>query len=306
MRVLLLGSSGFLGAYVGYSLSALGWEVGGIARNSHPGINPSHLIDDASEVEALIRHHSCDVVINCIAMASHEACESDPEAAQEINARLPGKWAAAARSNGAQFVHISTDAVFDGESDHLYSESDPTHPGSGYGASKRSGEQAVLQADPEALVLRANFFGWSENSSKGILDFFVNAMSEGKTVQGFRDYEVSSLYMGDLCDAIVELLSAKAHGLFHAVASSTLSKYEFGLAVAKAGDLDAAYIQPGSLRENEGLSNRGAHLGLSVDKIEHLLGRSMPSTVQGLARAFEERQAVMDYLGGRTHTGETS
>jgi len=306
VRVLLLGSSGFLGAYVGYSLSALGWEVRGIARSPHPGINPSHLIDDASEIEALIRHHSCDIVINCIAMASHEACESDPEAAQEINARLPGKWAEAARAIGAQFVHISTDAVFDGESDHLYSESDPTHPGSVYGASKRSGEQAVLQADPEALVLRANFFGWSENSSKGILDFFVNAMSEGKTVQGFRDYEVSSLYMGDLCDAIVELLSANAHGLFHAVASSTLSKYEFGLAVAKAGDLDAAYIQPGSLRENEGLSNRGAHLGLCVDKIEHLLGRAMPSTVQGLARAFEERQAVMDYLGGRTHTGETS
>ena len=306
MRVLLLGSSGFLGAYVGYSLSALGWEVGGIARSSHPGINPSHLIDDASEVEALIRHHSCDVVINCIAMASHEACESDPEAAQEINARLPGKWAEAARSIGAQFVYISTDAVFDGESDHLYSESDPTHPGSVYGASKRAGEQAVLQADPEALVFRANFFGWSENSSKGILDFFVNAMSEGKNVQGFRDYEVSSLYMGDLCDAIVELLSVNAHGLFHAVASSTLSKYEFGLAVAKAGHLDAAYIQPGSLRENEGLSNRGAHLGLSVDKIEHILGRAMPTTVQGLGRAFEERQAVMDYLGGRTRSGETS
>ena len=46
------------------------------------------------------------------------------------------------------------------------------------------------------------------------------------------------------------------------------------------------------------LGNRGHNLGLSVIKLHELLGHPIPSTIQGIARALAERQAVMDYFGG--------
>ena len=297
MKVVVLGATGFLGSYLGFDLGRRGWDVTGVSRTPPIGFTDSHLVGSAGDIEDFLGATSCDLVINAVAIASHEKCEQDPTAAHEINATLPGAWARTAASTGARFVHISTDAVFDGTSSLLYTEADDTRSQSVYGQSKLAGEESVMEANPQALVLRANFFGWSKDSSRGILDFFVNAMTQGEKVSGFSDYEVSSLYMADLSDVLVDAIQAKGQGVYHAVAAKPLSKYDFGLAIAEAGDLDASFIQPGLLSGTSGLAARGHHLGLSVAKMEALLGRPLPSTQQGLARAFSERRAVMDYFG---------
>ena len=51
-------------------------------------------------------------------------------------------------------IHFSTDYVFDGESERPYLESDATNPQSVYGSSKLAGEQAVLAASADHLVVR--------------------------------------------------------------------------------------------------------------------------------------------------------
>ena len=297
MKVVVLGATGFLGSYLGFDLGRRGWGVTGVSRTPSIGFTDSHLVSSAGGIEKYLGATSCDVVINAVAIASHEKCEQDPAAALEINATLPGAWARAAGAIGARFVHISTDAVFDGTSSHLYTEADDTRPQSVYGQSKLAGEESVMEANPQALVLRANFFGWSKDSSHGILDFFVNAMTQGEQVSGFSDYQVSSLYMADLSDVLVDAIQAQGQGVFHAVAAKPLSKYDFGLAIAAAGGLGASFIQPGLLSEISGLAARGHHLGLSVAKMEALLGRPLPTTQEGLVRAFSERHAVMDYFG---------
>ncbi|MDP4803548.1 MAG: sugar nucleotide-binding protein, partial [Candidatus Nanopelagicales bacterium] len=202
MKVLVLGSSGFLGSYLGFALPKMGHEVSGASRNPvayFPANQVKEGLDDYSE---MIRSGDYQLVINCVAVASHEACESDPEMAETVNARFPGIWASVAAQAGARFVHISTDAVFDGSRAELYTESDETAPESAYGRTKVQGEQAVLAANPDALVLRVNFFGWSRSKNSGILDFFVNAFTHHTSITGFQDYVVSSLYMGDLAEAM--------------------------------------------------------------------------------------------------------
>lgn len=298
MRILVLGSSGFLGSFLGYALPRQGHEVLGVSRRNVPYFPGNHGVEGLEQFTEMIRSGDYDAVINCVAVASHEACEAAPENAQAVNATLPALWASAAAETGARFVHISTDAVFDGASAELYTEKDATNPESVYGMTKVQGEQAVLAANPEALVLRANFFGWSRTTKAGILDFFVSAFTDQSPITGFQDYVVSSVYMGDLVDAMMALVERGASGVFHTVSSTPRSKYDFGQMVARATGLSADSMTAGSLADATGLAPRGHNLALSTAKIEHVLGRAMPSTEAGIQRALSERAALMDYFGG--------
>ena len=298
MRVLVLGSSGFLGSYLGFALPRLGHEVSGVSRSPVPHFPDNHGVKGLEQFTEVIRPGDYDAVINCVAVASHEACEADPENAQTVNADFPAVWALAAADTGARFLHVSTDAVFDGASAELYTETDATNPESVYGMTKVRGEQAVLATNPDVVVLRANFFGWSRNTKTGILDFFVNAFTAQIPITGFEDYVVSSLYMGDLADAMMALVNGGASGVFHTVASTPRSKYDFGQMVATTSGLLSDSMTAGSLADATGLAPRGHNLALSTAKIEQVLGRVMPSTEAGIQRALSERDALMDYFVG--------
>lgn len=297
MSALVIGSSGFLGAYLGFALPREGREVFGVSRRDVACFPNNTVIPGLDAVRNIIREGDYDTIINCVAVASHEACEQDPKNAEAINSAFPGVWASAAYERGAHFVHISTDAVFDGTSSELYVESDETHPESVYGETKVRGEQTVLEANPEALILRVNFFGWSRRQKSGILDFFVDAFTNRLPITGFQDYVVSSLYMGHLAEVMMELAESRELGIFHAVSSTPLSKYAFGQMVSRVGGLSADSMSAGSLAEATGLAPRGHNLSLSTAKIEGILGHQMPSTEEGVERAFAERKALMDYFG---------
>ncbi|MDB4607103.1 SDR family oxidoreductase [Pontimonas sp.] len=304
MKALVLGASGFLGSYAGFALEKAGWDVTGASRSSARGYSKSIDVGSVGDIRSVIRSQPWDVVINCVAIANHEQCGSDPSNALLVNQELPGMWADQAWQSGSRFVHFSTDAVFDGSSTDLYSEDDATGARSVYGQTKRAGEEAVLSANPEAFVFRTNFFGWSHDRARGILDFFANGLESGTSMTGFRDYVVSSLYMGHLFELMIEALSAEGSGIYHLVSSSPLSKYDFGMSLAHAMGENSDLIEPGLLADNPALSNRGHHLGLSVDKLEALVGHPIPSTTEGIEMALTERRAVMDYFGSEMASGE--
>jgi dTDP-4-dehydrorhamnose reductase len=297
VKALVLGSSGFLGSYLGFALPALGWETHGVSRRDVTFFPNNTVVGSAHEITSVLERGGYDVVINAIAIASHERCEEDPAAALEVNATMPGRWAGACAERGMRFVHISTDAVFDGDSSSPYSEEDEPNPTSVYGRSKLEGEREVQAANTDALILRTNFYGWSATGTTGILDFFVAAFSAGRAIAGFTDYRVSSLYMGDLAEALVGLVAHGASGVYHAVASDSASKYDWGIAVATEFGLDHSSMAKGSLSDATHLSDRGRNLALSTAKIEDVLKRPMPTSFSGLTRAGQERATLMDYFG---------
>jgi dTDP-4-dehydrorhamnose reductase len=112
-----------------------------------------------------------DVVVNAAAFTKVDACESQVELAERMNARMPGEWARSLRGRGIRFLHLSTDYVFAGDGIRPYREDDPTGPRCVYGVTKRAGEQNVLEWDPAALIVRTSWvFGPGRNFVVAILD----------------------------------------------------------------------------------------------------------------------------------------
>ena len=86
-------------------------------------------------------------MVHAAVLSRADECERRPDLATELNARLPGRLAAACRPRGIRLVGLSTDLVFGGER-ALSDERPPPAPLSVYGRTKLEGEEALLAADP--------------------------------------------------------------------------------------------------------------------------------------------------------------
>ncbi len=113
-------------------------------------------LQNAEAIRAAILAADCDLVLNTAAFTHVDPAEARPDEAFAVNATAPGAMAAACAERGLPFVHLSTDAVFDGLTDRAYVETDEARPINVYGRSKLAGEAAVL-AHPKAVVLRISW-----------------------------------------------------------------------------------------------------------------------------------------------------
>lgn len=95
-----------------------------------------------------------DVIVSAAAYTAVDKAEEERELAFAVNARGAGAVAAAAKALGVPLLHLSTDYVYDGAKDAPYVEDDAPNPTGVYGASKLAGEEAILAAYANVVILR--------------------------------------------------------------------------------------------------------------------------------------------------------
>jgi dTDP-4-dehydrorhamnose reductase len=119
----------------------------------------------ADVIERWLDAHPADCLINAAAYTAVDRAASEPAAAMMANAQAPEALARACAARNMRFFHVSTDYVFDGRMDRPYREDDATAPLNTYGRSKQAGEQAVLAANPAAIIVRTSwlFSAWGVN-----------------------------------------------------------------------------------------------------------------------------------------------
>lgn len=256
-RILILGASGFLGANLALCGSAK-HEVVAQARSPLPssvGIRTvqSELLGTHDSAR-LLAEVQPSLVINCAALADVDRCERDPKLATDLNTTLPRNLAIACRSLGVGFVHLSTDAVF-GAADGPFTPDDPVGPINEYGRSKASGELAVLNELPTAIVARTNIYGWSPTGTRSLLEFFTNALEKQRQVLGFADVYFRPISVLSVWDQLLgwsaEARQTGIGGIRHATGPELVSKFDFGRRVAQAFGLDVGLIQPASVDDGK-------------------------------------------------------
>ena len=302
IKILVTGASGLLGANLILEAHQAGHTVVASSRSrqiDHAGIEwmPADLTDPKA-VASLLDSVEPDWVVHCAAATDVDKCEEDPAWAYSLNRNAARLVAAAARNVRARLVHISTDAVFDGEAGP-YSETDPARPVNVYGESKLAGESAVADAHPQAAIVRTNFFGWSRPGRSSLAEWFLQKLRARDPCVGFTDVWVNPLLANELARMLLLMLECRLSGKYHLGARDCLSKYDFGLGVAEAFGLDPSGIRPEKVREGNLRANRPKRLCLDVTLAERHLEIDLPQLGEGLSRMMElERQGYPDQLTG--------
>jgi dTDP-4-dehydrorhamnose reductase len=292
MRLLITGASGLLG--INLALEAMReHEVFGVDRGklkSAPFPVTRANFFDKNVFKPTLDSIQPDWVINCAALANLEECEKHPDQAKILNTELPRELAVACAERNIKFIHLSTDAVFDGTREGVYTEEDTPNPQGVYSQTKLDGERAVQQANPQAIIARVNFYGWSLGGRRSLGEFFVNNLSEGKNVNGFTDVVFCPMWVNHLAQTLIAMLERDLHGLYHVVGAQAMNKYQFGVEVARKFGLRESLIAPQSV-ERSGLTAKRSHnLWLSVHKLSTALGHELPTFSTGLDGFYTQFQ----------------
>lgn len=162
MKVLLTGGKGMLGRTLCAELTD--FEV-------IPTDLPDADITNEAGFDALLKRIKPDAVIHCAAMTAVDKCETETELAYKLNAYGTANVASACHRNGIRLIAISTDYVFEGNSDRPYNEFDTPNGGNTvYGKSKFAGEEAVRRHCPDHVICRISWLYGAGGPS------FVHAM----------------------------------------------------------------------------------------------------------------------------------
>jgi dTDP-4-dehydrorhamnose reductase len=285
---MITGARGLLGLNLALQASEK-YEVVGIDKldTLRPSVFEARQADllTPGVIAALLEQIQPDWVIHCAALANVDVCEREPELAHRLNADLAGEIAHETASRGIRMVHISTDAVFDGTRGN-YREDDTPNPPNVYARTKLAGEQAVLAANPQAVVARVNFYGWSASGTRSLAEFFFNNLEAGQPINGFEDVFTCPLQVNQLGEILLEMLEKALAGLYHVVSSQQTSKYALGVALAGKFGLDPGLITPISVEEAGLTAQRSPNLTLDTGKLAAALGRQLPDIESGLERLY--------------------
>jgi dTDP-4-dehydrorhamnose reductase len=291
-RYFVTGASGLLGLNLCLHLAKKHEVIGVIHQDELQGVPYQVIIEDLSNGSApqrLIERIKPDVVVHTAAMAIVDECEKQPERAMLVNGVLPGIIAAICKRRSIPMVHISTDAVFDGEKGN-YTEEDRPNPLSIYANSKLEGENAVKKENPDAIIARVNFFGWSLRGDRSLAESFYANLSVGKLMKGFTDVHFCALFVMNLVDILLKMIKEELHGMYHAVSSESLSKYDFGIAIARKFGFDEKLIEPTRVADSGLVAKRSPNLTLNVGKLTSALKEELPGQAESLNGFWQQKQ----------------
>ena len=289
-RVLVTGVTGLLGSHVAAALQPEAHVIG-VDRHPWWGDVPLqiHEIDLRSDehVESLVRSAKPSVLVHCAALVNVDACEQSPDDAFAENAAIPARLARAVGPD-CLFVYITTDGVFQGNS-AFATEDMPPAPRTVYGRSKAQGETEVARVTPNHLILRTNFFGWSSRRKQTSAEWLYTALEQQQPITLFTDFHFTPIYVVDFVAAMLQLIDRGARGLFHLTGGERVSKYEFGMELARQTGFSTANVRRGSIDDAHLAAPRPKDMSLSTERAAAILGAPLPGVRDGIARFLADR-----------------
>jgi len=280
MKYLIAGASGQLAkAFISH------FEKTGIAFDAPP--ETEFDITNPDAVSQVFASSKPDVILNCAAYNNVDAAENNPAPAFAINAEAVKTLAEAAAKHGAVIVHYGTDYVFDGETEHPYSEEDNTNPLNAYGQSKLDGETEVLESEAESLLLRVSWvYG---NGTQNFLHK-MQQWSEGRTVLKVVWDQISvPTYTEDIVTYTLAALKHNLRGRYHLTNSGYATRYEVAKHFFKCINKDITIIPVGSDTFPSPV-NRPFFSAMNNRKLSDALGQSIPSWEDALERFAADMQ----------------
>lgn len=228
-KILVTGATGQLGselAALSVNYSQFEWIFADRTQVS---------LDDLSILSSQLQALRPDVILNCGAYTAVDKAETEQELADRVNHLAVGVIADYSQRNQVKLIHISTDYVFDGTSNIALTEEATTKPINVYGATKRAGEKACLDANPNAIIIRTSWV--YSKYGNNFVRTMQRLLQERDTIGVVNDQIGSPTYAADLALAMIAIVAAPrwVPGIYNYSNEGEISWYEFVLAIKEIG-----------------------------------------------------------------------
>ena len=279
MKILLLGATGQVGWECARTLSLLGELV----TTSRSG-NTDHHLDtgDLAQLQATLDAVQPDIIVNATAYTAVDRAEEEPELAMRLNGEVPGLIAQWAAAHGALVFHYSTDYVFDGTKDGPYVETDPTCPINTYGRTKLAGDEALLAAGCDAIILRVSWvYGlrghnflltkrrlMQERDELNIVDDQIGSPTWCRSIA-----QATSLILAKMPGDVAG--RRKLSGVYHFAPSGSTSWYGFATAIRDTLGLECR-LNPIPSSQYQTPAARPANSRMRTEKLQDVFAFAMP------------------------------
>lgn len=273
MKILLFGSTGFIGSQLKEALEEKGYEV----------VGPRIEIRNFDEVKKTIEEINPDYIINATGMTGKpnvDWCETHPVETLGVNVGGSLNIASAAFEKGIKVAQLSSGCVYTGDNDGKgYSEEDEANFfGSIYSRSRVISEK-LLKEFPNVLQLRVRIPIMGKSSPKNLIDKMLHYPQ-------MINITNSCTVMEDFVPAVIKLIEMGTTGVLNMTNIGAMNHEEIMTMYKEIVD-PSFEINIMPKEQEEELCKRRSNCVLNTDKRE-ALSVNMPPLEESLRRILEE------------------
>ena len=282
MRILVFGCTGQLGT----SLMEVLPKKHDVRFLDQPDVD----FKDPYSLHPIITSYKPSLVINAAAYTAVDAAESEQSVAYMINAEAPSVIASACKEVNSILVHYSTDYVFSGLGVTPYEEADTTLPSTVYGRSKLAGEEAIISATDQYIILRT---AWLYSLvGKNFVKTMLKIAGSKSDIQVVADQIGSPTYAIDLARAtslVIDGLSISwddKFGIYHAVNAGQTTWHGFASKILTLAGYNDINVNAIMTREYPTAAPRPQFSVLSCEKLSRAFGITFPEWEDAVSRCM--------------------
>lgn len=241
-------------------------------------------------LDAFVKENAVQYIVNCAAYTAVDKAEDDEELCFKINADAVRNIGEVAAANGIKVVHVSTDYVFDGTNFKPYNEDQEVSPATVYGQSKLAGEQALLESNPESVIIRT---AWLYSSfGNNFVKTMIKLGTERDALNVVFDQVGSPTYAADLAEAIMQVVSHESFvpGIYHFSDEGVCSWYDFTKTIHRMAGVECN-VRPIESWQYPARTPRPHYSVLNKAKIKTTYGIVVPHWEDSLKKCIDLLQA---------------
>lgn len=254
-------------------------------------------ITQTEAIKRLFADFKPQIVINTAAYTQVDRAEEERDLAYSINSEAVKALAEECKDCGALLIHISTDYVFDGNGNTPYKEGDKTSPKTIYGASKRAGEEALIESGLHQFYILRTSWLYSEHGH----NFYRTVQrlaTERDNLQMVNDQHGCPTNANDLARGILKIIDLEnsdnttaAYGIYHFSNGGITTWYGFALEILRLKYLNIAVV-PVSSATFPTPAKRPSNSVLNTDKFRKTFDFEIPEWKKSLSDLIDKNKTL--------------
>jgi len=270
-KILILGGSGFVSTNLIKYLPE-NWEIfatynSNIIKSEKIQSFKINFLETPEKIIPIIQNIKPDYIIDTVAFPSVDFCEENHSIADKLHIDATKIISKISNKINSKLLFLSTDAVFEGELNKKYFETNIPKPINYYGFTKLKAEEIILSTSKNNVVLRTSVIYGTGTQSR-FTNWILSYLREKRPVDPFVDQFNSPTLVDDLSQVMLKILKNDISGLFHATGPTCVNRYDFAVMLAKEFNLDSNLVKPVTSSQKKQNAPRPISTCLNSSKLE--------------------------------------